>query len=180
MVFIYIRHFTKEYGNRQSLTYPYDPNIINDHGIISKFGNNLVKEYGMPHIIFTSPYKRTRQTAHLLKTSLDVPIVIDKSLSEFIHSKYNVSLKNSVRKNTYIHCPPVNETSTQFSYRLHQHEEKVKELPSGVYWFVTHGLNIKKLFNIEYPHQLDAIVADNDYHLIKKETKQDIQVSLGV
>lgn len=180
MYFIYIRHFKKEYGNRQSPIHPYDPKIIKDNGIISKFGHHLVKQYGMPHIIFTSPYKRTRQTAHLLKTNLDVPVVIDNTLSEFIHGKYNITLNDSVRKNTAIHCPPINETPFQYYYRLHKHEQEVKKLPEGVYWFVTHGLNIKKLLNIEYPHQLDAIVVDDKYQLIKKETKQDIQISLGM
>jgi broad specificity phosphatase PhoE len=163
MILIYIRHFYKQYSNRQSTKYPYDPDIINDqHNIICKVGNKLVKKYGMPHIIFSSPYKRTRKTAKILKKCLDVPIIIDNDLSEFINHKYDIVLEDSVRETTKLHNPPINETTHQFHERMKNHREKIKNLlDDGVYWFVTHGLNIKNILNVKYPSQLSSVIWDD-------------------
>jgi len=156
MIIIYIRHYFKEYSNRQSSTFPYDPKIINDNGNITNLSDQLVKLYGIPNIIFTSPYERTRQTAQLLKSNIDTSIIIDNTLSEYINDKYNVVLNNIVRPDTFIHNPPINETRIEFINRIKKHQDKITNLDNGIYWIITHGLFIKKLLNIDYPNPLEV------------------------
>ena len=72
---VYIRHAKKEYINGDSPTFKHDPGITFegvDH--CKKISNMLVNRYGVPDEIICSPYRRARETAIAMSTSLKKPV----------------------------------------------------------------------------------------------------------
>ena len=163
--YVYIRHFHKEYRNGKNDIFPYDPRILPDKaGEIPLLTRQLLAAYGPPKAIFCSPYERTRQTAALL-APLDVPIIVDRNLSEYIGKHHEKRLNdNSIRGRTAKYHPPAAETSSMLDNRIEQHITTREKLSEDVYWFITHGVIVRKTLEYNnvayYPKPLEAVVVD--------------------
>ncbi len=148
---VYLRHADKEYSNGSSDIFKHDPGIT-ENGMIKtkKIFNELVKQWGLPTRIVSSPYRRTRETALVLNSCLEKPfeeIYIDVNLSEYLGNHYKVAL--DVTSQTKNYEPPHPENFSELNERVFKHNiharKRANELDNGVIWYVTHGLIIKQL-----------------------------------
>ena len=164
-MYVYVRHYYKEYSNGKNDIFPFDPQILPDRaGAIPALKRQLIATYGLPKAIFCSPYERTRQTARLLAPD-GIPIVVDYNLSEYIGKHHDHKLVDgSLRPQTIKHSPPATETKTDLANRVKQHLSSREKMPQAVYWFITHGLVIKRVLSFHqesyYPKPLEAVVID--------------------
>ena len=177
---IYIRHSEKLYKNGHNIEYPFDPGLT-DTGKI----NALVKftellKYGIPTKIYCSPYLRTRETAiisqYVVKqyANIDVEIIIDALLSEYLGNQKNVNFKKDVRIETSQYNPPLPENWRDYINRLKKHinNTNIKQniINNNIIWYITHGLVIKNIaflngFKIKYPSTLGGFIkVNNNYY----------------
>jgi len=166
---LYIRHGQKSYSNRRSLIYSLDPELTQIGRIEAKDRfKYLLNKFGIPNLIITSPYLRTRETAQIAKniifkeTGIDVPITHDSSIGEYLGNQHNVLLNSEVRPETLKYNPVPPETWDEFIKRVENH--LINKQFSG--WYITHGLFIQKIssflgFEIPYPKELSGIYVNN-------------------
>jgi len=91
---IWLRHAEKEYANGKGPNHMplFDPPILkSEEKKIDNTGAVLIANYGPPTDIFTSPYRRARETAILLKDSVKKHTDIDQELLTSIRVDCNVS-----------------------------------------------------------------------------------------
>jgi broad specificity phosphatase PhoE len=172
---LYVRHGKKSYSNRKSSVYSLDPNLTNDgkKQAHHKF-KYLLKKFGCPDLIITSPYLRTRETADIAQftifelTDIFVPILYDSAIGEYLGNQKNVSLDTEVRPETLIHNPIPPETWEDFICRVKSHVYKTDNADGdNLYiWYVTHGLVIQKIcstygVDIPYPSELSGVFINN-------------------
>ena len=163
---IYIRHAEKQYANGQSNIFKHDPSIVEESfEDIKKVVINLIKTYGYPKVIYTSPYRRTRETAWNMWNILPYKpkIFVDSNLSEYLGNQDHID----VTPETEIYSPPPPETFYNFKERVKHHNFRAKYIDYGddVVWFVTHGIVIKSLPKCKYIKYLKPL----DYVVIDKE-----------
>lgn len=145
---VYIRHADKAYKNMEAEIFKHDPGIT-QIGVerARNVGLQLLKEYGHPTRIVSSPYRRARETAIIMNMILPNPledIEVDPNLSEYLGNHNNVPL--DVTTATMIHKPPHPETFEDMKKRVKKHVEKIrKDKSGGIVWFITHGLIIKQV-----------------------------------
>jgi len=150
---VYIRHADKEYVNGYSETYKHDPGITKHGADKSKHvSNKLIEKWGYPSIIVSSPYRRCRETAIIMKSMFkkDLKIIIDKELSEYLGNHKNSPL--DVTPETKIHHPPHPESFDDMKKRVNVHYNKMlqfsKHYKDKVVWLVTHGIIIKQIAHL--------------------------------
>lgn len=179
MKIVYIRHADKEYKNMGAEIYKHDPGITKRGAEKARdVALNLVKKYGEPTEIKTSPFRRCRETgiemASVLKEYKE--LIVDKDLSEFLGNHKDTELDVTI--STKIYNPPHPESFEDMKNRVYKHVQKTKKVINkrevkgneGVVWFVTHGLIIKQIANIfgiaitKSPRYLNSlcIYSDND------------------
>lgn len=152
---IYIRHADKAYKNMESELFKHDPGIT-QVGVerARNVALRLIKEYGKPTKIVSSPFRRARETAMIMNMSLENPfeeIFIDPNLSEYLGNHNNVPL--DVTNATKIHNPPHPETFEDMKKRVKKHVEKMRKKQNKysknkeIIWFITHGLILKQICN---------------------------------
>ena len=168
---LYIRHGQKSYCNGKSLNYSLDPDLTEFGRLNAKNRfEYLLNKFGIPDVIITSPYLRTRETAQIAQnvileqTGQFIPIMYDPLIGEYLGNQKNVPFVNGLRPETLQYNPVPHETWDQFSQRVEDHV--VSDKLSG--WYVTHGLFIQKIsskygFNIPYPKELTGIYIDNNH-----------------
>lgn len=168
---IYIRHAEKEYSNGDSDMYKHDPGItergVQKSKMVAKY---LIDKWGIPSKIISSPYKRTRETASVMKSVISGPvissktisappgyekrpdpikIVIDRDVSEYLGNHRNIPI--DVTESTLTYDPPHPESFSEMRLRVRTHNDKITNSLSGSgnrtgpIWIVTHGLIIKEL-----------------------------------
>lgn len=147
---ILIRHAEKEYGNGQSSTLTHDPGITTVGRLTSRLlALFLLKEYGLPHLIICSPYRRCRETAIEMALILPqpVPIKCDISISEYLGNRTEEKL--DVDPETSKYHPPHPENFNQMDCRVRRHNDIMCELDDQpeVIWFITHGIILHRLIN---------------------------------
>jgi broad specificity phosphatase PhoE len=109
----------------------------------------LLEQYGKPEMIIVSPYRRTRETANVMKSVVEntVPLIIDTDVSEYLGNHRTVPI--DVTESTLIHDPPHPETFVEMKARVKKHHNKItsycKAKERGIIWIVTHGLIIKQV-----------------------------------
>lgn len=157
---IYIRHAEKEYKNGHTNSYKHDPSITpTGRDSIKDLVTFLVSTWGYPNTIICSPYRRARETVDNMLLSLQSTIPIntiqlycDCSLSEYLGNWKHDKL--DVYPDTQIFNPPHPEMFCQFRNRLRRHNEyfiqQEEKNDTNVTWFVTHGLVISQLVNINH------------------------------
>ena len=95
---LYIRHGQKSYSNGKSTIYSLDPDLT-ENGRLQAYNKfkYLLNNFGIPKIIISSPYLRTRETAEIAKTvileqtNIEIPIIYDSSIGEYLGNQTNVS-----------------------------------------------------------------------------------------
>ena len=169
---VYIRHAEKEYNNGESNLYKHDPGITPD-GIskTKEMAKNIIKEWGVPEMIISSPYRRTRETAIIMNTTLreynngnntpnnnkqNIKLKIDVGLSEYLGNHKTAIL--DVTPETKVWNPPHPEMFGAMKQRVKNHYNKIRKFmrksnknnsngngEMKVIWLVTHGIIIKQI-----------------------------------
>lgn len=147
---VYIRHGDKEYNNGDSPLYKHDPGLTETGVEKSKIvANYLVDKWGAPDIIYTSPYRRTRETSITMNSALTKPVEIisDVDLSEYLGNHNKIPL--DVTRETLYYAPPHPETFSGMTTRVYSHYSRMSNLMRSrkfkLIWVVTHGLIIKQI-----------------------------------
>jgi broad specificity phosphatase PhoE len=162
---IFIRHGEKAFDNGRGPvgSYQHDPPLKSGSEVDVKVrGVEIIGVYGKPAFIIASPYRRTRDTALLLRSSLDSKhpdIRLDVNISEFLgwqKPRYGTPL---AEPDTLAHkVPLIGETMAQLRNRCKEHLKLYdlntmpsdgKSVVSGkstVVWVVTHGIVISTLY----------------------------------
>jgi broad specificity phosphatase PhoE len=155
-----------------------DPTHRHDHQITDigkqkaiKIGDKLIEKYGLPDIIYCSPFKRTRQTMkYMLKNTpkeelKNIRVKYDNNLARYFSKKEQDD--PSIFKDTG--DVPTKETNKEFKARVDEHIQEIEEnflseteVQLGdvidVIWCITHTLILKrvaKYHKIELPKRLN-------------------------
>lgn len=149
---IYMRHGNDE----KTSTFKQDKSLNSssqcEQDIIDKT-HQLIKLYGYPKKIYCSPFRRARETVHIMNKILNVEIIIDSKLSRFFSKKEK--LNPSVRTKTLKYNPPITESRLEFKQRVKEIEKIINKEESV--WVITHYLvmkNICKKYNKEIPSKM--------------------------
>lgn len=146
---LYIRHGLKQYSNGKSETYPLDPGLTEEGKLLAEIQfRAYLPAHGVPQIIRTSPYLRARETAEIAQnviteiTGVNVPIVIDRWMGEYLGHQKGHTNSDSFRPETYRHNPVPPENFGQFKTRV---KRWLHKKPNENAWYITHGLFIKEV-----------------------------------
>lgn len=168
---IYMRH-----GEDQRDHHKYDE-VLTDRGKkgARHLAERLINEYGVPDVIYCSPFYRTRQTCkQILKvirylTRQRIKVKIDPRLSRFFTEKQ--ARNPDIRTDTMDKGPPIDETWEEFKERVEEQvddmERKLDRYP--LIWCIGHTLIIKrvaKIKNIEkdkFIEFCDTVILDDSY-----------------
>lgn len=152
---VYLRHAQKEYNNGDADLYKHDPGITSSGVERTKMvTQHLIKSWGEPDMIITSPYRRCRETAIIMSQVITkkLEIVKDSSLSEYLGNHRNVPI--DVTSETKLHDPPHPESFTEMKKRVDDHFKRVSKYTKHnkgdikIIWFITHGLILKQVAEI--------------------------------
>jgi len=174
---IYIRHSEKLYKNGNNINFQLDPGLTDNGKINALIKFTELLKYGIPSKIYCSPYLRTRETAiisqYVVKqhSNVDVEIIIDNLLSEYLGNQKNVNFEKDVKPETAQYNPPPPENWGEYMNRITQHFNN-NQNTNDVIWFITHGLLIKNIaflngVKIKYPSTLEGFIRkDNEFKII--------------
>lgn len=146
---VYIRH-SKDRKDKED--HVQDPKLTDEGKLMAKEkGNKLINKYGIPDIIFCSPFLRTRQTLkYLLKNVPDrrkkeIKIIYDPRASRYFsqEERNNIDIARSTIKRNI----PIFETSQEVSERLFSLMDELNMLAQQgqVVWCITHTSVYKRL-----------------------------------
>lgn len=169
---IYIRHSHDEYD---------DATHRHDHQITPlgkekarRMGKKLIEKYGLPNLIYCSPFKRTRQTLkYMLKDNIPVvPATGSAPLGSLLRPpgdrtetvqppktrvKYDANLSRyfnrqeqedpSIFAETEKLDIPIKETKNEFKLRVDEHINEITSLHNDkqIIWCITHTLVLKRV-----------------------------------
>lgn len=168
---IYIRHGPDRRGSHK-----YDEKLTSfGKEEVQKFTLQLIEQYGLPDVIYYSPFYRTRQTRKQMMKAIKqyrkmngigderIELILEPRLGRFFTRKQrrNPDIKSS----TFAKGAIIDETKEEFRNRIQlQFEEMMREDEYSVIWNITHTLvllHIARLKGIERdPHvnYLDTVV----------------------
>jgi len=147
---IYIRHAMKEYANGEQGC---DPPITEEGKEETiKIADKLYSAFGLPTVIITSPFLRTRQTALIIKNRLtklssqDIPLICDKKIGEYLGNQ-PLEIQAMLTKETLSYDPFIGENISSLLVRIREHNDTLAALEKDDFTFfiISHGLIIKKL-----------------------------------
>jgi len=170
MTIIYIRHGKDRKGNHK-----HDEKLTKEgKREVEAFTEKLVEEYGIPDIIYYSPFHRTRHTAkYMLKKIINireddtktVKLKMDVKLGRFFTKSQKK--RPDVRDSTYRKGIIIEERWEEFKDRVESQLDTIlKENKDKNVWNVTHSLvllQVARLKNIERDHYveyLDTVVIE--------------------
>lgn len=162
MTILYIRH-----GEDKKSKYKYDEKLT-EEGIeeIKKLTLELIEKYGIPDIIFYSPFFRTWKTKKIMiRTIMEAKKVkveseIEPRIGRFFTKKQ--SQNPDIHPNTLNKNPIIYERFSEFHERVDLQFDEIQKEEKNI-WNITHSLVILRLakrFNIErskYVKYLDYI-----------------------
>lgn len=148
---IYIRHSKDRYNDR----HPYDGYITSGGKRIAKEkAQSLARRYGIPDVIFCSPFRRTRGTLKSMLKQLvkkygrssidDIKIIYHPSLSRYFTSKER--LNPLLAESTEAHGVPIGETKEELYDRVRTLSRKLDRKFSKsdeICWVITHTVPYK-------------------------------------
>lgn len=162
---IYIRHSKEEANN--DATHAHDPKLTRDgRSLAIRKGVKLLSKYGIPRIIYCSPFRRTRQTLEYMLSELS------KAQKDSIQIIYDVDLARYFSNEEKSHPDidpvteqmslPIQESYHEFSNRIRKATLKYdKHLDDKeVIWCITHTTVYKrlaKIYNIEIPAHIPFV-----------------------
>lgn len=150
---IYMRHGNDEKKSLYKHDKSLDSSSQYEQSIIEKT-KDLIALYGYPDKIYCSPFRRARETVHIMRQLLNVEIIINPNLSRFFQDKEKSN--PSVRKKTMKYNPPIQESRIEFKQRVKQVEKIIDKEPGNI-WCITHYLVIKQIgkkYNKEIPKRM--------------------------
>jgi broad specificity phosphatase PhoE len=105
----------------------------------------LLRKGAAPAIIFTSPFTRCQQTAHLMQQVVErtlnrkVPVEVDVALSRYFFE--SEKMDPNISPSTANYRVPIYENKSELKKRVHKHLTKVREKHRHqVVWVITHGI----------------------------------------
>ena len=167
---IFIRHSDDEDSDP---TYKLDPNLT-PHGIklAQSKGRKIIEKYGVPSIIYTSPFRRTKQTVNYMLSSLsnsqkqEIKISHVSKLSRYFtrSEKRRPKIDKSTMKNNI----PIYETHDDFVKRTVKIAKIISKFINTpeIIWCVTHTViykRVAKYYDITLPNYIPFM----DYFEIK-------------
>jgi broad specificity phosphatase PhoE len=185
LTIIWIRHAEKAYSNNRGNIgcLQHDPDILlTEHPRVQEQSKRLITRYGIPQLVFTSPYKRARQTAALMTEVCDINIrpevQVDVQISEFLGYQDPRTVDNvktfepDIDPTTAMWSPPpIRESVESMTARITAHiqmltlNEGLKDEPhqSAVIWVITHGIIIARIFDQLYNNIKAKLIHNVDY-----------------
>lgn len=177
---IYIRHAEKTYPNGAvppGTCFKFDPPLTaKGRQDTIELGKKLLELYGPPKYIVTSPYRRCRETADILRSLVtgSLPLYADARLSEYLGNHPDEVL--DVTPETKAFGPPHPETLSDYDLRINQHniEFDIFDTSPEPVWIVAHGMTLSRLarLNCGFPRLrppfLGALIISNDDTTKKK------------
>lgn len=161
---IFIRH-SKE--DKKISKHRFDEHISLEGKISAEnLGEKIIRKFGSPDIIYTSPYNRTLETAKALINESNNELYFLNELSRFYPKREPIDLSEKTKDEQV----PLHETKTQFKKRIKKLLKFLKKESKkyDLIWCVTHTSVLKeiaKLFNIE----MNDWIKFNDYIIIKEK-----------
>lgn len=175
MVRIYIRHGEKAYRNGHNETLKHDPPIT-DNGRVEAFrvAQLLIQKYGPPVLIMTSPYRRTRETAMVMREAVlavaatkteaeksegnsvvpSISYIPEIRCDNYIAEYLGNHNETDVTDETALHLPPSHkENLNSFHRRIKDHLQlaaAMDNFPHPV-WFITHCFVISTITKLMGP-----------------------------
>lgn len=150
MTFVFIRHGKKSWNdksyesNKNLVKTPHkdDPPLAEgENKILKSLGEDLVKLYGPPDVIVSSPYLRARETAEYINPNLDkIPIEININLSEY-HG-YKKEIKLDLDPSTEEYGVIIDKSMNNMKKRADEFLEILKTWSDAVVWIVSHRVVI--------------------------------------
>lgn len=183
---LYIRHAQKAYSNGASIDFSLDPGLTEKgrEAARTRF-RELLKIYGTPSKIISSPYLRARETAQIARevilelNNVSVEITYDSLIGEYLGHHHGKDIAKCLRPETLSYSPIPPEEWKQYSTRVRKHTKLVSQslkpitsienvtsrMPKRV-WCITHGIIIKSIaffhgYQIDYPAELSGITVDS-------------------
>ena len=168
---IYLRH-----GEDMRTKYKYDEKLTpRGKEAARDLAKTLIRKYGIPDIIYCSPFYRTRQTRRQMlkviekQTGQEVINIIDPRLGRFFTKK---EMENpDIRRDTRTKNVTMYETWEDFKARV---REQVSEMESNdqyrVIWCIGHTLIIKQIIRIKKIRRSSHIEYSD--HVILKSSRR--------
>lgn len=145
---IYIRHSIDEITN----SHHQHDNKLTDDGIelAMKEGSKLIDKYGIPDIIYCSPFRRTIQTMNSMlnnKKPDQTKIIYDKRAGRFFNSieRYDPRVSRKTYRFNILtdeDYPEFIRRVSKFRRKLHSYSESKK-----IVWCITHAMVFKEIGN---------------------------------
>lgn len=152
--FVYIRHASKLHANGVDKSeFTFDPPITSGHQKeIDDLVDAIYNSENPPGYILCSPFKRTRETAELVRNALstrhgyNVEIFIDRDFGEFLGNHVGKVKEEQFDPVTRSFQPIIDPNYIAFQERV---EERFKTLQAEnsekPVWIITHSLVIKTI-----------------------------------
>lgn len=149
---IYIRHSDDQTSDT---THEHDPKL-NQEGKnrAAKEGRSLIKEFGIPTIIYCSPYRRTRETVKYMLRNVSrrdkagIRIVFNSRLARYFAKveRRNVNICDSTRDSDI----PIYESRKEFIERVEKLAKRMEHYIDSdeIVWCITHTTVYKRLGRI--------------------------------
>lgn len=174
---IYIRHSKEEDNN--DATHAHDPKLTRDgRSLAIRKGLKLLSKYGIPNIIYCSPFRRTRQTLEYMLSELSkaqkdsIKIIYDVDLARYFSNEEKSH--PDIDPVTEQMSLPIQESYREFSLRIKQATDKYAHHLEGkeIVWCITHTTVYKRLasiYKVEIPQRIPFV---HSFTLNKKFCKK--------
>lgn len=171
---IYIRHSEETLDDP---THEHDPKLTSEgQDLAYKKGVRLLQKYGLPDIIYCSPFRRTRETLdHMLRdlserTRARIQIVYDPDSAR--HFKHSEQDNPDVARTTMKCDIPIYEDRKEFRSRVKKLALKLGRViePGQVIWCVTHTTVYKRLARL-YEVNIPRIIPHMHYFIIRDSSE---------
>lgn len=159
---IYIRHADDEYPDA---THRYDHRItVRGAKRARKLARFLVRQYGVPSMIYRTPFVRGRETVDAMRPELpnDPEVYIDRRLSRRFSKVEQAD--PSIFSETHEHRPPIKEDRAGFASRVSKHYHAMVNAghvdSTAVVWCITHAIVYKVLaarFGVSVPDHISFL-----------------------
>lgn len=163
-MYIILRHADDSVIDLTQQTYKHDTTITNNGKRRAyKLAKRLVRKYGVPDVIYCSPFQRGRDTVQeMLKVfSSDqlknIKILVDLNLTKYFTESQKVNPK--IHSSTSQYNIPFNETKEQVMVRANNHLNRLaRHHPKPeITWSVTHAIMVKYIGRIKGDYMSDSI-----------------------
>lgn len=145
MTILYIRHSSDD----GVCTRAHDCDLTHEgKELAKKIGKKLISKYGLPSVIYVSPFHRTLQTVNaMLDGSSSIPIIKENKLSRYFSSreKQNPQLYPDTMQEKI----PIQDSYSDFKKRIRHFDANLTQRKQrGVIWCVTHSTVYKQLASL--------------------------------